>query len=86
MWAEAIAMALISEEEKLRRRQSNEDAIGTLAMEGLSLDAPTLALMRRFEEGEIDREELSAAVRSHVAGLHAQMSSTGLAEAIVGAA
>jgi hypothetical protein len=79
-------MAVITEEEKLRRRQSNEDAIGTLAMEGLSLDAPTLALMRRFEEGELDREELSAAVRSHVASLHARMFSAGLVEAIVGAA
>lgn len=79
-------MAVITEEEKLRRRQSNEDAIGTLAMEGLSLDAPTLALMRQFEEGELDREELSAAVRSHVASLHARMSSAGIVEAIVGAA
>jgi hypothetical protein len=79
-------MPAITEEEKLRRRQSNEDAIGTLAMEGLSLDASTLALMRRFEEGELDREELSAAVRSHVASLHAQMSSHSLAKAIVGAA
>lgn len=79
-------MAVITEEEKLRRRQSNEDAIGTHAMEGLFLDAPTLALMRRFEEGELDREELSAAVRSHVLGLHAQNSSAGLAKAIVDAA
>lgn len=62
-------MAVISEEEKLRRRQSNEDVIGTGAMEGQFLDEPTLALMRRFEEGELDREQLSAAIRLHVQGM-----------------
>lgn len=59
-------MAVISEEEKLRRRQSNEDVIGTGAMEGQFLDKPTLALMRRFEEGELDRQQLSAAIHLHV--------------------
>jgi len=59
-------MATISEAEKLRRRQSNEDVMGTSAMEGQYLDEPTLALMRRFEEGEFDREQLSAAIKLHV--------------------
>lgn len=58
-------MAVISEAERLRRRQSNEDVIGTSAMEGQFLDQPTLALMKRFEEGELDREQLSAAIRLH---------------------
>jgi hypothetical protein len=59
-------MARISENEKLRRRRSNESVIGTHAMEGLQLDGPTLDLMRRFEEGEIDRKQLSAAIDLHV--------------------
>jgi hypothetical protein len=62
-------MALISEEEKLRRRQSNESVIGTNAMEGLHLDATTLALMDRFAEGELTREQLSAAIDLHVENL-----------------
>jgi hypothetical protein len=59
-------MALISEEEKLRRKQCVESVIGTNAMEGIFLDAPTLGLMRRFEAGEIEIEELSAAIDLHV--------------------
>lgn len=59
-------MAMISDSEKILRRQSNEDVIGTSAMEGQFLDEATLALMRRFEEGELDREQLSAAIRLHV--------------------
>jgi hypothetical protein len=59
-------MAIISEQEKLRRRQAVESVIGTNAMEGIVLDAPTRALMRRFEAGEIEIEELSAAIDRHV--------------------
>jgi len=62
-------MAHISEEEKLRRRRSNESVIGTHAMEGMQLDDATLALMRRFEEGEIDRAQLSAGIDQHVQDL-----------------
>jgi hypothetical protein len=62
-------MAVITEEEKLRRRQSNEDVIGTSAMEGQFLDESTLSLMHRFEEGELDREQLSAAIHLHVQGM-----------------
>jgi hypothetical protein len=57
---------MISDSAKILRRQSNEDVIGTSAMEGQFLDEATLALMRRFEEGELDREQLSAAIRLHV--------------------
>jgi hypothetical protein len=59
-------MAGISEDEKLRRRRINESVIGTNAMEGLVLDAETLALMRRYEEGELTRQQLSAEIDLHV--------------------
>jgi hypothetical protein len=59
-------MPSISEEEKLRRRQVNESVIGTNAMEGLELDVETLVLMRRFEEGELTRQQLSAEIDRHV--------------------
>jgi hypothetical protein len=62
-------MAVISEEEKLRRRRAVESVLGTNAMEGIFLDAPTLALMRRFETGDIEIEELSAAIDLHVSDM-----------------
>jgi hypothetical protein len=62
-------MPAISEQEKLRRRQSNQDVLGTHAMEGIFPDAATLALMDRFAEGELSREELSYAIDLHVQGL-----------------
>jgi hypothetical protein len=59
-------MAAISLDEKLRRRRINESVIGTTAMEGISLDSETLALMRRYEDGDLSREELSSAIDEHV--------------------
>lgn len=59
-------MSAISEEEKLRRRQGSESILGSFAMEGLSPDAETLALMRRFDSGEINREQLGEAIDRHV--------------------
>ena len=59
-------MVAISEEEKLRRRQGNESILGSFAMEGLSPDAETLALMRRFESGELTRGQLGEAIDRHV--------------------
>jgi hypothetical protein len=59
-------MASIPEEEKVRRRRVNASVIGTNAMEGLQLDPETLALMHRFEEGELTREELSIVIDLHV--------------------
>ncbi len=59
-------MAAITEEEKLRRQRVNASVFGTNAMEGLTLDAETLGLMRRFETGELTREQLSAAIDEHV--------------------
>ena len=65
----------LSEQERKRRRESNADVLGTNAMEGLLPDDETLALMRRFEEGELDREQLSAAIDKHVAKLLAARTS-----------
>jgi hypothetical protein len=62
-------MATISEAEKRSRRQSAESVIGTSAMEGITLDAPTLALMRRFQEGEIDLDQMSAGIDRHMQSL-----------------
>jgi hypothetical protein len=38
-------------------------------MEGLTLDAATLELMRRFQEGEIDLDQMSAGIDRHVEDL-----------------
>jgi len=62
-------MAKISEAEKLSRRLAGESVIGTSAMEGITLDVPTLALMRRFQEGEIDLDQMSAGIDRHVQSL-----------------
>ena len=81
-------MAAISEEEKLRRRNANASVIGTNAMEGLTLDSETLTLMRQFEEGDLSREQLSAAIDRHVAGMLNQRANAQeeLVSAIAGAA
>jgi hypothetical protein len=65
-------MPTISTAEKLRRHKSNQSVIGTSAMEGIVLDRETLELMRRFEEGELDRAALSAAIQAHVQRLLAR--------------
>ena len=65
-------MAAISEDEKLRRRNANASVIGTNAMEGLTFDSETLLLMRRFEEGELNRQQLSAAIDRNVANMLTQ--------------
>ena len=59
-------MGLISEKEQRRRREIVESVIGTNAMEGLFLDAPTLAIMEQFKDGAIEIEELSLAIDRHV--------------------
>ena len=80
-------MPEISAAEKLRRRESNQSVIGTNAMEGITLDQETLELMRRFEEGDLDRAQLSAAVHAHVKTLLAQRGNTrALQELFAGAA
>ena len=58
-------MALISEEEKLRRRLSNESVLGTFAMEGLSPDEATQALLLKYAEGALSLDEFSTAMDIH---------------------
>jgi len=76
-------MAPISEEEKRRRRDINASVLGTNAMEGLTLDAETLALMDRYAEGAFTREELSAAMDLHVKKLVADAQDRQAASATV---
>lgn len=71
-------MAQISEAEKLHRRRINQSVIGTNAMEGLTLDAETLALMDRYAEGELTREQLSAEIDRHVDTLLAAQGLSGV--------
>jgi hypothetical protein len=66
LYPEQASLTKVSEAEKLRRRRINESVIGTNAMEGLTLDAETLALMDRYAEGELTREQLSAGIDRHV--------------------
>jgi hypothetical protein len=62
-------MGQISEEEKLRRRLAGDSVIGTSTMEGITLDAPTLALIGCFQGGEIDLDQMSVAIDLHVQAL-----------------
>ena len=58
-------MASISEEEKLRRRNSVESVLGTNALEGLVANADTVALLGRYQEGEIELDRLLVALDAH---------------------
>ncbi len=69
-------MALISEEEKLRRRESNESVFGSFAMEGLEPDEVTRSIFLRYENGELTLEQFSEAMDRHaneLIALHAKM-------------
>ena len=68
-------MSYLSEKEKLLRQQSNWSVQGTLAMEGLQLDATSAEIGSRFDRGEISLAEFSADMQAHVADL-AQMAKT----------
>jgi hypothetical protein len=59
-------MGSISDDEKARRKRVNASVIGTSAMEGVTLDRETLDMMRRFEQGELTRDQLSAGIDAHV--------------------
>ena len=67
-------MALISEDEKRRRRQSSESVLGTHAMEGLFPDEPTRSLLRRYDEGELSLDQFSEAMDRHA---HALLAASG---------
>ena len=58
-------MPTMSASEKARRIRINESVAGTHAMEGLQLDQQTLNLMRMWEDGEIDADQLSEALHAY---------------------
>ncbi|MBB5065359.1 antitoxin VbhA family protein [Granulicella mallensis] len=62
-------MPKISEAEKNRRHRINESVLGTNAMEGLYPDAETLALLQKYEDGELTGEQLSSALNEHALSL-----------------
>ena len=69
-------MARISTAEKLSRQRSNQSALGTFAMEGLTADAATLAIMQQFEQGKLTLEQFSAAMDAHAQKLLAEQRAT----------
>ncbi len=68
-------MAVITEEEKLRRRRTVQSVLGTSAMEGVFLDASVLALMVQFEDGMLEIEQLSEAIDLHVREMTTRLTS-----------
>ncbi len=58
-------MALVSAEEVQRRRESVASTLGTHAMEGLSPDTTTSAILARYEDGDLTLEQFSAAMDTH---------------------
>jgi hypothetical protein len=62
-------MAAISEEEKSSRRRITDSVIGTNVMEGQPPDATTLAIMRRYDNGELTLDEFSAEMDAHASSL-----------------
>ncbi len=62
-------MAVLSEEEKLERRRSNESIFGTFAMEGLYPDEPTRAIFKQYEEGQLTLDQFSEAMDRHAYAL-----------------
>ena len=63
-------MAAISEEEKSSRRRITDSVIGTNVMEGQPPDAATLAIMRRYDNGELTLDEFSAEMDAHASSLN----------------
>lgn len=71
-------MASISDEEKLRRRESNESVFGSFAMEGLEPDEATRSIFLQYENGELTLGQFSDAMDRHandLVALHAKMAS-----------
>ncbi len=67
-------MAFVSAEEKAGRRESVASTIGTHAMEGLVPDPETIAILTRYQEGELSLEEFSEAMDAHARTLTASHS------------
>ena len=58
-------MAVISDQEQARRHRMTDSVIGTNVMEGQPPDAATLAILRRYDRGELTLEEFSAEMDAH---------------------
>ncbi len=68
-------MPEIAADEMTRRRQRNASVLGSQAMIGCPADAETVRLLDRYAEGELDSEELSAALDFHARNLVATLDS-----------
>jgi hypothetical protein len=64
-----VAENFVSAQEKQARAEQNQSVLGTLAMEGITLDPVSLEIGRRFDQGEITLAEFSAAMQAHIAKL-----------------
>jgi hypothetical protein len=64
-----VAERVLTEMEIKARREQNESVVGSLAMEGLTLDPASVEIGRRFDQGQMTFEEFSAAMKTHVANL-----------------
>jgi len=74
-------MPMISEAEVQRRRSAVASSEGSLAMEGLSLDATMADLSRRYAEGELDLEAFGRLTDEYLASLAASAQSKELTAA-----
>jgi hypothetical protein len=64
-----VAESTVSAQEKQARTERNQSVLGTLAMEGITLDPISMEIGRRFDQGEITLAEFSAAMQAHIANL-----------------
>jgi hypothetical protein len=64
-----VAENVVSAQEKRARTERNQSVLGTLAMEGITLDPVSIEIGRRFDQGEITLAEFSAAMHAHIAKL-----------------
>jgi Antitoxin VbhA len=63
---EAKPTPRIADAERLRRQKAVEYARGSVRLEGFVLDADIEALNRRYVNGELTSEELTAAIKRAV--------------------
>lgn len=62
-------MALITEEEQLRRQEIVLSTLGTNAMEGIEPDATSRALLAQYASGELTLDQFSSAMDAHAVEL-----------------
>jgi hypothetical protein len=65
-------MPTLSEAEKQQRHRINASVVGTHLMEGLAPDEITSGLLQRYADGEINGEQLSAALGEHALSVASQ--------------